>query len=87
MPSQVRRMLSVFGELKSVELPLNPSAPSPTSKGFACCEFVEPAVTEHALSALRGVTIDGACMATSQAAGAQGGKTPPALFEAGGCVV
>ena len=65
MPSQVRRMLSVFGELKSVELPLNPSAPSPTSKGIACCEFAEPAVTEHALSALRGVTIDGACMATS----------------------
>ena len=67
MPSQVRRMLSVFGELKSVELPLTPSVPSPTSTGFACCEFVEPAVTEHALSALGGVTIDGACMATSQA--------------------
>ena len=54
---QVRELLQAFGQLRAFNLVTDRDTGA--SKGFAFCEFSDPAITEHAIQGLGAITIAG----------------------------
>lgn len=62
---EVKELLIMFGSLKSFNLVRD--SITGTSKGFAFCEFLDPAVTDKACETLNGVTVEGKTLVVQRA--------------------
>ena len=77
---QVMELLKSFGELRSFNLVKEGG--SGASKGFAFCEYVDPAITEVACTGLNGMELGDRFLVVQRAAlGANMGKRPSGVHQ------